>query len=69
MAGKVSLQPETIYKINQYSFSGEEDGSEYALTELMIKGGLRTISGLIGHKNRERYQPTTPAATIGIRGS
>jgi hypothetical protein len=66
--GKVSLQPETIYKINQYSFSGEEDGSEYALTEL-IKGGLRTISGLIGHKNRERYQLSTPVATIGIRGT
>lgn len=66
--GKVSLQPDTIYKINQYSFSGEEDGSEYALTEL-IKGGLRTISGLIGHKNRDRYQLATPVATIGIRGT
>jgi hypothetical protein len=66
--GKVSLQPETIYKINQYTFSGQEDGSEYALTEL-VKGGLRTISGLIGHKNRERYQLATPVATIGIRGT
>jgi hypothetical protein len=66
--GKVSLQPETIYKINRYSFSGEEDGSEYALTEL-IKGGLRTISGIIGHKNHERYQLATPVATIGIRGT
>lgn len=66
--GKVSLQPDTIYKISQYSLSGEEDGSEYALTEL-VKGGLRTISGLIGHKNRERYQLKTPVATIGIRGT
>jgi len=66
--GKVSLQPETIYKINRYSFSGEEDGSEYALTEL-IKGGLRTISGIIGHRNHERYQLATPVATIGIRGT
>lgn len=66
--GKVSLQPDTVYKINQYNFSGEENGSEYALTEL-IKGGLRTISGLIGHKNHDRYQLTTPVATIGIRGT
>jgi hypothetical protein len=66
--GKVSLQPDTIYKINQYIFTGEEDGTEYALTEL-VKGGLRTISGLIGHKNRDRYQLTTPVATIGIRGT
>jgi hypothetical protein len=66
--GKVSLQPDTVYQINQYFFSGEEDGSEYALTSL-IKGGLRTISGLIGHKNRDRYQLATPVATIGIRGT
>ncbi len=66
--GKVSLQPNTIYKINKYEFSGKEDGTEYGFTEL-IKGGLRTISGLIGHKNRERYQLKTAVATIGIRGT
>lgn len=66
--GKVSLQPNTIYRINKYEFSGKEDGSEYAFTEL-IKGGLRTISGLIGHKNRERYELKTSVATIGIRGT
>jgi FecR protein len=66
--GKVSLQPNTIYKINKYEFSGKEDGSESAFTEL-IKGGLRTVSGLIGHKNRDRYQLKTAVATIGIRGT
>lgn len=66
--GKVSLQPNTIYRINKYEFSGKEDGTEYGFTEL-IKGGLRTISGLIGHKNRERYQLKTAVATIGIRGT
>ncbi len=67
--GKVSLQPNTIYKINKYEFaSGKEDGTEYGFTEL-IKGGLRTVSGLIGHKNRDRYQLKTAVATIGIRGT
>ena len=66
--GKVSLQPNSIFKINKYEFSGKEDGNEYAFTEL-IKGGLRTITGLIGHKNRERYQLKTAVATIGIRGT
>ncbi|PPD53656.1 MAG: hypothetical protein CTY10_08395 [Methylotenera sp.] len=66
--GKVSLQPNTVYKINKYEFSGKEDGSEYAFTEL-VKGGLRTVSGLIGHKNRDRYQLKTAVATIGIRGT
>lgn len=66
--GKVSLQPNSIFKINKYEFSGKEDGSEFAFVEL-IKGGLRTITGLIGHKNRERYQLKTAVATIGIRGT
>ena len=66
--GKVSLQPNTVYKINKYEFSGKEDGSEFAFTEL-LKGGMRTVSGLIGHKNRERYQLKTAVATIGIRGT
>jgi len=64
--GKVSLQPHSVYKIHKYAFSGKEDGSEYAFTEL-IKGGLRTISGLIGHKNPERYQlkrPWRPSASV-----
>jgi FecR protein len=67
--GKVSLQPNTTYKIERYEFaSGKEDGSEYAITEL-VKGGMRTVSGLIGHKNRDRYQLKTAVATIGIRGT
>ncbi len=66
--GKVSLQPNTIYRINKFEFSGKEDGTEYNFTEL-VKGGLRTISGLIGHKNRDHYQVKTVVATIGIRGT
>ena len=66
--GKISLQPNTIYKINQFEYTGKEDGSEYNFTEL-VKGGLRTISGLIGHKNRDHYQLKTAVATIGIRGT
>ena len=66
--GKISLQPNTLYKINQFEFTGKEDGSEFNFTEL-VKGGLRTVSGLIGHKNRDHYQLKTAVATIGIRGT
>lgn len=66
--GKISLQPNTIYRINQFEFTGIEDGSEFNFTEL-VKGGLRTVSGLIGHKNRDHYQLKTAVATIGIRGT
>ena len=35
----------------------------------LIKGGLRAVSGLIGHVQRDDYKMETPAATIGIRGT
>ncbi len=35
----------------------------------LLKGGLRTVTGLIGHGNAGAYQLKTPTATIGIRGT
>ena len=35
----------------------------------LIKGGLRAVSGLIGHVQRDDYRMSTPVATIGVRGT
>ncbi|MEK6806479.1 MAG: FecR domain-containing protein [Pseudomonadota bacterium] len=35
----------------------------------LLKGGLRTVTGLIGKANRNDYRLATPTATIGIRGT
>ena len=35
----------------------------------LLKGGFRTITGLIGKADKESYQIKTPVATIGIRGT
>lgn len=35
----------------------------------LLKGGFRTVSGLIGKTHADDYQVTTPVATIGIRGT
>ena len=64
----ISLQPDTEFKIAEYHFNGKEDGSERGIFEL-IKGGFRTITGLIGHKNKQNYRVRTTVATIGIRGT
>ena len=64
----VSLQPKTSFKIDDYNFAGSEDGSERSFFSL-FRGGLRTITGAIGHRNRNAYRVTTPVATIGIRGT
>lgn len=35
----------------------------------LVKGGFRTVSGLIGKVNQDDYRVSTPVATIGIRGT
>jgi hypothetical protein len=64
----VSLQPDTEFAVEQYQFNGEADGSERGLFGL-LKGTMRTVTGLVGRVNRDRYAPPTPTATIGIRGT
>jgi hypothetical protein len=65
---QVSLQPGTQYRIDDYKFSGKNDGEEKGFFSL-VKGGFRTISGLIGKVDRKAYQVSTSTATIGIRGT
>jgi len=64
----VSLQPNTEFAIKDYNFEGKTDGSERGIFGL-AKGAMRTVTGLIGRVNRNRYQITTPTATVGIRGT
>lgn len=65
---QVSLQPQTQFRIDEYRFAGKADGSEKGFFSL-LKGGLRTITGLVGRSNRDNYKVTTTVATIGIRGT
>jgi hypothetical protein len=64
----ISLQPNTEFGIKDYKFEGKTDGSESALYSL-LKGAMRTVTGLIGRVNRNKYQVATPTATVGIRGT
>jgi hypothetical protein len=64
----MSLQPNTVFKVENYKFNGKADGEEKGVFNLLT-GGLRTISGLIGKGKRENYELRTKTATIGIRGT
>jgi hypothetical protein len=67
--GVVTLRPNTQVRLDDYRFSEgrpEEDGFAMGL----LKGGLRKITGLIGHRgNRDAFKLSTPTATVGIRGT
>ncbi len=64
----VSLQPQTDFKIDNYVFEGRGTSNESAVMSL-LKGGMRTITGLVGRTNREGYKVQTATATVGIRGT
>lgn len=64
----LALRPHTDIRIAEYQYNGQEDGTESSVLEL-IKGGFRTITGAIGHKNKQNYKVRTTVATIGIRGT
>jgi hypothetical protein len=65
---RVSLKPGSEFRIDDYRFNGKADGEEKSFFSL-IKGGLRTITGLVGRTSRENYRVKTAVATIGIRGT
>ena len=64
----ISLRPKTRLRIVDYNFNGTQDGSERSFMELLA-GGFRTITGYIGHLNKQNYRVKTTVATIGIRGT
>lgn len=67
--GEIVLRPNSEFHVEKYHYDTakpEEDSFVYN----MVKGGLRTVTGLIGKRgNKEAYQGKTPTSTIGIRGT
>ncbi len=61
------LRPNTRFLIEKYVHTekAEENRGFFSL----LKGGLRTVSGLIGKLRKRNFRLTTPVATIGIRGT
>ncbi|GBG14345.1 acyl-CoA dehydrogenase [Novimethylophilus kurashikiensis] len=64
----VYLKPNSAFRIDNYKFAAVAPEEGVSFTSI-LKGGLRTVSGLIGKKNHDNYALKTPTATIGIRGT
>lgn len=64
----ISLRENSEMRVEEFRFSGREDGSERAFFRL-VRGGLRTITGLIGRSNHKNYSMGSVTSTIGIRGT
>ena len=64
----VALRSDTSFRISEYAFRDKEPEAQRAFFNL-IKGGMRTVTGLIGRRHRQNYGVQTLVATIGIRGT
>lgn len=65
---RVSLQANTDFRVDELKFDEKKKESHSALFSL-LKGGLRTVTGLIGKLSPQKYKMRTTVATIGIRGT
>jgi hypothetical protein len=66
---QMTLRPNSNLKIEEFRFDPKEPKSDNAVLRL-LKGGFRTITGLIGKRgNADAYKVRAASATIGIRGT
>jgi hypothetical protein len=65
---EVVLRPSTQLKIEAYRYESAQPERDSALLSL-LKGGLRSVTGLLGKRSRDNVKFSTSTSTIGIRGT
>jgi hypothetical protein len=66
---KMTIRPNSNLRIEAYQFKKEKPQSDNIVLRL-LRGGFRTITGLIGKRgNNDAYKLRAATATIGIRGT
>jgi hypothetical protein len=65
---EVVLRPNSQLMIGTYHFENQAPESDSMFLSL-LKGGMRSVSGLLGRRNPDQVKFTVPTATIGIRGT
>jgi hypothetical protein len=65
---EITLRPGTQLKVENFSYQADKPEKDSAVFSL-VKGGLRSVTGLLGKRNHDRFGLNTPTATIGIRGT
>ena len=64
----LSLRPDSELRVDDYRFTNQGGAGDRSVSTL-LKGGLRTITGVIGKQDPQAYEVKTPVATIGVRGT
>lgn len=64
----LALRADSEFRVDEYRFSNQGGAGDRSVSTL-LKGGLRTITGVIGKQDPQAYEVKTPVATIGVRGT
>lgn len=64
----IALNANTTFKISQYHYN-QAKPEKSSMFFSLLKGAMRSVSGLIAKHNTAAYRLQTPVATIGIRGT
>ncbi|MHB1948145.1 MAG: FecR family protein [Gammaproteobacteria bacterium] len=65
----VSLQEDSQFRIDSYQFGKNVPAGKAKYVASLVKGGFRTITGLIPKENASNYQVNTPVSTIAVQGT
>jgi|GEM_PF-2192618 len=65
----MTIKASTQMDITNYLFKQDASAGKEQVLMKLVKGGFRTITGSIGKGDKEAYKVSTPAASIGIRGT
>lgn len=65
---EVVLRPESRFKVDSYSYeAAKPEGDNFIVS--LLKGGMRSVTGLLGSRSKDKVSVQTSTATIGIRGT
>jgi hypothetical protein len=65
----ITMRAETELRFDDYLYDPDGEPQQNTVSMSLVRGALRSITGLIGQTNGPGYQIKTPTATIGIRGT
>ncbi len=66
--GEVIMRPNSQLRIDAYAYDEGRPQADNILLSL-IKGGMRSVTGLLARRNPASFRLATPTATVGIRGT
>ncbi|MBI1397587.1 MAG: hypothetical protein GC151_16560 [Betaproteobacteria bacterium] len=65
---RLTIRPSSQFRIENYRYVPDKPQEDNMFLRL-VKGGLRTLTGLLGKRRPTAFQLNTGTATIGVRGT